>query len=111
MSNTSHTPIHFRTVSDQYVAIEQAVALVQSRLSNEGETSSVSKPDSWRFIGLDLRLGRGYTVRLTPTEEGVHVEAFSPAGWPAAAPETTGADITADDLADLILTLYRRASG
>lgn len=98
-------------MSDQHVAIEEAVALVQSRLSKEGEPTSVSKPESWRFIGLDLRLGRGYSVRLTPTEAGVHVEAFSPAGWPAAAPETTDADITPDDLADLVLTVYRKAVG
>lgn len=87
------------------------MALVQSRRSNEGETTTVSKPESWRFIGLDLHLGSGYTVRLTPTETGVHVEAFSPAGWPAAAPETTGADVTPEDLADLVLTLYRKAVG
>lgn len=71
----------------------------------------MSKPESWRFIGLDVHVGSGYTVRLTPAEAGVHVEAFSPAGWPAAAPETTDADITPEDLADLVLALYRKAVG
>lgn len=95
-------------MSDQYDAIEQAVELVQVRLSKEGETSTISKPRSWRFIGLDLHLGRGYTMRLTPGEAGVRLELMSPARWPAAAPENTPADITPDDLADRILTLYKQ---
>lgn len=87
------------------------MALVQGRLSQEGETPTISKPGSWRFIGLDLHVGRGYTVRLTPTEEGIRVDVLSPAGWPAAAPKTTPADITPDDLADRVLTLYKTALG
>lgn len=98
-------------MSDQDVVIEQAVALVQVRVSQDGETLTISKPGSWRFIGLDLHLGRGYTMRLTPTEAGIRVDALSPDGWPAAAPETTPADITADDLADRVLTLYKEAAG
>jgi hypothetical protein len=99
-------------VGNQDSVIEQAVALVQFRLSQGGfETPTISKPDSWRFIGLDLHLGRGYTTRLTPTEAGVRVEVFSPAGWPAVAPETTPGEITPSDLADRVLALHRKAVG
>jgi hypothetical protein len=98
-------------MSDQDVVIEQAVALVQLRLAHEDKAPTITKPKSWRFIGLDLHLDRGYTMRLTPTDAGVRVDAFSPSGWPAAAPETTPGDITPDDLADLVLTLYRKAVG
>lgn len=98
-------------MSDEGVVIERAVELIQGRLSQEGETPTVSKPASWRFIGLDVHLGRGYTVRLTPTEAGIRIDMLSPAGWPAAVPKTTAADITPDDLADGVLALYRKAVG
>ena len=107
----SRAHIHSRVVSDAEVVIEQAVALIQGRLSQEGETPTVSKPASWRFIGLDLHLGHGYTARLTPMEAGIRIDVLSPAGWPAAVPKTTAADITPDDLADRVLALYRKAVG
>src|SRR5204863_2769114 len=97
--------INSSLVGNQDVVIEQAVALVQLRLSQGGETPTISKPASWRFIGLDLHLGRGYTIRLTPTEAGIRIEVTSPAGWPAMAPQTTAGDITPVDLADWDLGL------
>jgi len=101
--------INSSLVGNQDVVIEQAVALVQLRLSQESETPTVRKPESWRFIGLDLQLGRGYTIRLTPTEAGIRIEVTSPAGWPAMAPQTTPDEITPDDLAERVLALYRKA--
>ncbi len=101
--------INSSLVGNQDVVIEQAVALVQLRLSKESETPTVRKPESWRFIGLDLQLGRGYTIRLTPTEAGIRIEVTSPAGWPAMAPQTTPDGITPEDLAERVLALYRKA--
>lgn len=98
-------------VGNQDVVIEQAVALVQARLSQGSETPTISKPQSWRFIGLDLHLDRSYTTRLTPTEAGIRIEVFSPAGWPAVAPETTSGDITPGDLADRVIALHQKAVG
>lgn len=89
----------------EFEAVELAATRLQVLLDQDGIACMISKPESWREIGIDVRLNDDRMLRLLPRGDAVRLLLYRLPEQTSVTAATISPDADYDEIAELAKTM------